>query len=407
MNVGKAFAIALCVALCGRLHTAQAKALGLASSPFVEHPVHHPLDGRTSSIWRTKVGTWGENLAQESLRLRGFDEIHEIKNASNNGIDRIAIKRAPNGELIDAKLVEIKTSRSEKPKLAHTRYGGRQMSRKWLASNLWSMRSSGDPVLKKLALELSRFRKASGRSIESFGELTHVNTRTGWITGYSADGRTLRYTESLSRLLSKLQANAHAPNVRTWATRSLSQLDQIRSSSMTLWLGSGSSGRSTKMVLGNSGHSVSASRALALRHSRSAVATRTMQRAAGRIALVVALAMDAKELFDTEHAYRTGAISARQRNVQLASTVGGAAGAFAGAWAGGATGAWLGGFGGPFAWATVPAGGFIGAVAGGVGGYFGGSAVAGYGATAWYNSIDNEVRSKFELSWLGANGEPL
>ena len=377
----------------------QAKSFASSSSPFVEHPVQHPLDGRTGYKWRTGVGSWGENLAQESLRLRGFNEIHEIKNASNHGIDRIAIKRGVDGKVVDAKFVEVKTTRSSKPTLGKTRSGG-QLSRNDLARHLRNMRNSGDPSLKKLAVELGRFQRSIGRSVESLGELIHVNTKTGRITGYAADGKLVRYSVSIERLLKSLLAKAHMPHVRDWASRTLAQWDQIRSTRMSMWLGKNVAQQSRAAVLTTSGRAASASRVAVLRQSRSAVSTRLIQRSAGRIALVVALAIDAKDLFDTEYAYRTGRISVRERNVQLASTLGGMGGAFAGAWAGGATGAWLGGFGGPFAWATVPAGGFVGAVIGGVGGYFGGSAVAGYGATAWYNSIDASVRDKFETAWL-------
>lgn len=396
-------AFVTCLTLFVTLLVADAKSVGLVTGPFVDHPVIHPLDGRTSSVWRLKVGVWGENLAEETLRLRGFNEILEVKNASNNGVDRIAIKRGPVGEILDVKFVEVKASRSSKPKLANTRYGGKQMSRKWLASNIWKMRNSGDPVLKKIAREFSVFRKASGRTIESFGELIHVNTRTGYLTGYSADGRSLHYSVSLERLLKNLQAKAGKLHVRIWATRTLFQWDNIRSTSMSTWLGTNVSQQSTKSILASSARGGAAKQIAVLRQSRSTQATKFVLRSAGRIALVVALAMDAKELFDTEYAYRTGAISARQRNMQLASKIGGIGGASAGAWGGGVAGAWLGGFGGPFAWLTVPAGGIVGAVVGGVSGYIGGSAVAGYGATAWYNSIDLAVRDKVELAWLGEN----
>ena len=403
MKTERLYAFVGCLTLFATLLIADAKSVGLVTGPFVDHPAGHPLDGRTSSVWRLKVGTWGENLAEETLRLRGFNEILEVKNGSNNGIDRIAIKRGSTGEILDVRFVEVKSSRAAKPKLAYTRYGGTQMSRKWLASNISMMRNSGDPALKKLAREFSVFRKASGRTIESFGELIHVNTRTGMLTGYSADGRSIRYSESLGRLLKNLQLKARNPHVHIWATRTLSQWDSIRSTSMSTWLGKNVSQQSTKSILASSAQGFAVKRIAVLRQSRVALVTKVMLRSAGRIAFVVALAMDAKELFDTEYSYRTGAISARQRNMQLASKAGGIGGAAAGAWAGGVTGAWLGGFGGPVAWLTVPAGGIVGAAIGGVSGYIGGSAVAGYGATAWYNSIDVAVRNKVELAWLGSN----
>jgi hypothetical protein len=173
------------------------------------------------------------------------------------------------------------------------------------------MRNSGDPALKKLALELSRFRKASRLPVESFGEIAHVNTKTGTLTGYSADGRAVKYSQSIEKLLKNVQAKAGTRQARNWATRTLSQWDQIRSSSMSNWLGKSVTQQSRKSVLANSGRGLAATRTAVLRQSRSAMATKVLQRSAGRIAIVVALAMDAKELFDTEYAYRTGAISVR------------------------------------------------------------------------------------------------
>jgi hypothetical protein len=308
---GKLLTICACLLLVAAPRLAQAKTFAVTASPFVEHPVHHPIQCRSGSVWRSRVGTWGENLAGETLRLRGFNEIHEIKNGSNNGIDRIAVKRGPSGGILDAKVVEVKTSRSARPKLGRTRYGGTRMSRKWLATNFSQMRNSGDPALKKLALELSRFRKASRLPVESFGEIAHVNTKTGTITGYSADGRAVKYSQSIEKLLKNVQAKAGTRQARNWATRTLSQWDQIRSSSMSNWLGKSVTQQSRKSVLANSGRGLAATRTAVLRQSRSAMATKVLQRSAGRIAIVVALAMDAKELFDTEYAYRTGAISVR------------------------------------------------------------------------------------------------
>lgn len=375
-------------------------AVGFVAGPLVDHPVHHPLEGRAASAWRSRVGTWGETLVEETYRLRGFSEIHEIKNGSNNGIDRIAVNRGPRGKLLDVRFVEVKTTRSVSPRLSRTRYGGTQMSRNWLAANLKEMRGSGDPALKKLALEISRFRRSSGVPIQSLGEITHVNTRTGRLTGYTADGREMKYSESIERLLKKIQDRGGSQQIRAWSTRTLSEWDQIRSATMTHWLGKSVSRESSESLLSNSGRVLPAAGATVLRKSRSTVATKLLRRSAGRIAALVALVMDAKELYDTEYAYRSGSISVRQRNIQLLSSLAGMGGAFLGASAGGITGAWLGALGGPFAWITVPAAWTIGAVFGGVGGYFGGSAVAGYGATVWYKSIDASVKEKFEISWL-------
>ena len=381
-----------------------AKGTMFKSGPLVDHPVSHPAATRYSGKWRTSVGAWGESFADQTLRLRGFKEIHEIKHGANNGIDRIAVMREPSGKIKDVRFVEVKTSRSSKPNLRETQYGGKQMSRRWLAANLRIMRNSGDPAAQKLALEVSRFRKTAARPIESMGEVMHVNTKTGKLTGYAVDGRTIRYGQSIERLLENIQARAGSKSARDWATRTLAQLDQIKVSSMSDYLGKTPKQQSTRSLVSNSRQNVraaSVARSAVLRQSRSEALSVIVRRSAGRIALFVGVAFDAKELFDTEFAYRRGAISLRQRNIQLASSAGGMSGAFAG----GATGAAIGAAIGVefFGIGALP-GSIIGGFIGGLGGYYGGSAVGAYGATAWYNSIDASVRDKFEVSWLDGNG---
>ncbi|MEX1028137.1 MAG: hypothetical protein WD049_09060 [Candidatus Paceibacterota bacterium] len=388
----------LVIWVCPQIATADS--LSLAPSPLVDHPVQHPLEGRSGAVWRSRTGAWGENLAEETLRLRGFNEIHEIKNGAGNGIDRIAIKRGIGGGIIEAKFVEVKTTRASKPKLGDTRYGGVQMSRRWLASNLSQMRRSGDGRIRTLALELSQFRKASGRPIESLGELIHVNPRTLSLSGYSPDGTGERYSESIERLLENVRKHTGSRDTRYWAGSSLSVLPQVRSSDMSSWLGKSVSEQSSRELVRNSGRATMETRSAILRSSHSVTNTKALRGSAGRISVLVALTLDAKDSFDTENAYRRGVISVRQRNVQHATTLGGMAGAYMGAYTGVAAGAWLGTFGGPFAYITVPAGGLLGGAIGGIAGYTAGSSIAEYGAMAWYRSIDTSVKDKFEVAWL-------
>jgi hypothetical protein len=390
-----------CQSLLAQIATMQA-------SPFFEHPVTHPVETRTAAKWRNGVGGWGENLADKTLRMRGFNEIREIKHGSNNGVDRIAVKRGPDGAIRDVRFVEVKTTRSSKPKLGKTQYGGKQMSPLWLSKNFRLMRKSPDPEVKKLALEISRYRKAKALPISSMGEVMHVNARTGVLTGYASDGRTVKYSQSIERLLKNIQSRAGSASSRNWASRSLAEWDRIRATNMSQYLGKTSIQQSKLAILAHQQRggpqSKSISRSAILRTENSRHASTLIKRSAGRAAVLLAFATDAKELFDVEYAYRKGTISIRQRNTQLASTVGGMGGAFVGATGGAISGTWVGAFGGPFAWATVPVGGFVGGAIGGVGGYFGGSIVASYGANQWYDSIDASVREKFELSLLKSIG---
>ena len=228
----------------------------------------------------------------------------------------------------------------------------------------------------------------------------HVNLRTGSVTGYMTDGRTVKYSESVDRLLNDIQKKSSSRAARKWATRSLAAWDQIQTSRMSTWLGRTVAQQSRASLVANSGSLQGEFRRELLNQSRRVALTRILVRAAGPIAVAVSLAIDAKEFADVELAYRRGLISFRQRNISHSRTVGGLSGAFAGAWAGGVTGAWLGAFGGPFAEITVPIGMFVGATIGGTGGYIAGSAVAGYAATEWYKTMDSDVRDRFEREWI-------
>lgn len=393
-----ALSLVIAVVLTGA-PVAYAKTLGMVPANLVSHPVSTPTELRTSSHWRRQVGAWGENLAEETLRLRGFNDVRGIKSGGNNGIDRIAIKRGRDGIIRDVKFIEVKTSRGNRVTLGQTRYGGKQMSRKWLAANLKSMSRSGNPELKKLALEISRFRKATGMPIERMGEVMHVNNRTGKLAGYTADGSSLKYERSVERLLKQVQRRGKSPAAREWATSSLATWDQIKSSRMSSWLGQSTSQHGRSVAIANAGQSGRLVQRELLDRSRKLVMKGIIRRSAGPVAAIIAFSVDAKELYDTEYAYRSGAISLRQRNIRIATTGGGMAGAFAGAWTGGTAGACIGTLGGPFAEITVPACAFVGATIGGIGGYIGGSAVAGYGATAWYESVDSTIRDRFEQEW--------
>jgi hypothetical protein len=378
-----------------------ADSYSLLTPSLVDHPVHHPIQNRSTGSFRSGVGAWGENLVGDNLKLRGFDEVYEVKNGRNNGIDRIAIKRRPDGSILDAKFVEVKTSRSSRPKLSVTKNSGVQMGRKWLADRLNAMRNSGDPELKKLAYEISKYRKVSNVPLTALGEVVHVNPRTDKLTTYAFDGRTIKSEQRVTRLLENIQSKGSTKPIRDAATRDLANWDQIQKTNQTRYLGGKSRAGLRASNANKGGHSGSKALKTALANStKLPSATTILQRSAGRMALFAALALDAKELFDVEYAYRTGAISIRQRNIRIASSVGGITGAWAGGAAGASAGAWAGSIGGPIAWLTVPAGAIIGGAIGGTAGYFGGSEIARLGADAWYSKIDKSVLQRAEMEYL-------
>lgn len=377
-----------------------ADTVGFVKSPLVDHPVSHPAAIRSAARWNSSVGSWGENFAEQTLRMRGFNEIHEIKTGGNQGIDRVAVKRGADGAIKEIKYVEVKATRTYKPRLNRTKSNGQQMSRKHLAENLRKMRNSGDPSLRKLTLEMSRFRRSSGVPLQQMAEVFHPSPKTGRVTTYSGDLRTVKSVESGKELLNEIKLFGSSKEGRRWAARTLADWDQILAQTRTTYLGKNVAQQSRSVILASATQSTATVEAVALRQSRSVLTKKILMRAAGPIAVVVSLGFDATEAFNTEYAYRTGAISERQRNVHHMTKLAGTTGALALAPAGAAAGAWVGAFGGPIAWITVPVGGFVGGTIFGIAGYFGGSAIAEYGAAAWYGSIDASVRERFEQYWL-------
>jgi len=135
----------------------------------VASPVDHPVSIRPADLtphgWRNKSGGWGETLIEEMYKIRGYDEVLEIKSPGGQGIDRLALKYDSAGELVDFRFAEVKTHFDGRAKLSTTKLGP-QLSRKWLADKLRAMRNAGDARLRTFALDISRLRKQMGRPID-------------------------------------------------------------------------------------------------------------------------------------------------------------------------------------------------------------------------------------------------
>lgn len=394
-----ASAFAVVWVACGAV-SVYADSYGFVPSSLVDHPVSLPLSERTQGAWRSGAGKWGESFVEETLRLRGFNEVYELKAGGNQGIDRIAVKRGLNGQILDVKFVEVKVSRGKDPRLSSTKKSGRQMSRKWLSDRLRSLRQSGDPALRELAHEISKFRKSSGKSIVSLGEVVHINTASGAYIVFEADGRTVKATESIERLLRDVQKHAQSVRAKNWSVRALADWDQIYRKNMSSWLAESVWDGPGLGLIKSAGRGASVSFGPKLLTPGVMATKKVLLRAAGPVGILAAVALDANDLYQVEKAYRNGNLSYRERNIRLTETAGGIAGMSAGAWVGFATGAWIGAAGGPLAWLTVPAGSIAGMAIGGIGGYLGGSGVAGYAASEWYRAVDKKTRDHFESEWI-------
>lgn len=390
--------IAAGLAVAALTATAHAQAVTAPVASPVDHPLLTGQPVRTAGAWRKGVERFGETLAGGSLRLRGY-EVVDAKLPGNRGIDLVAVKRGPAGTVTDVRLIEVKTRYGQgRPRLGMTR-DGLQTSRTWFAARLLALRSAGEPG-RKLALEISRFRRAEGIPLERLGEVHDVNLRTGRYTVRDPVGMAGRAGPvSIERLLGHVSGHSAQPASRAWATRHLSQLDQLRQARMGNWLSAGPPARAFDRV--SSAPIVLLEEAQARRGAR-----RGLVRAAGRVAVVVAVAADAYDIYGHARDYRLGHLSRQQFAAALARSAGG----IAGAWAGAAGGAWVGvqvgALGGPWAWVTVPVGGVVGGAVGGVAGYLGGSHAGEFTARAWYGSLDGGVRERVS-GWLKETPHPV
>jgi hypothetical protein len=389
---GRSLALVAALILVGQCDPTRAQVLSAVNVP-VNHPLVAVNSIRSPAIWRKGIEGFGESLVR--IALPDY-EVADSKIRGNQGIDLIAIKRDAVGVPTDIRLIEVKTHYGiDTPHLGQTRHG-LQTSRTWFADRLRQLRSSGSDG-KARALEISRFRKSKGVPIEQLGEIHDINLRSmnysirSPVTLAERPG-TLPISELLSEATMKVSPTRH------WALEHLAASDQIRQARMGAWLLQTPSERALSRVTAT--QLVEVERKFALRG-----AGRILLRNAGRVTFVLAVALDAYEIYGHLQKYRAGRISRQEFVVAIARSSGGIAGAWAGATGGAWAGAWVGAFGGPFAWVTVPVGGFVGGTVGGIAGYFAGSYVGDLAAQAWYRSLDQKVKTRID-KWLISTGTP-
>jgi hypothetical protein len=368
------------IAIAGVLAGLGGQVIGQVDMPVGTGLVDHPVlsNTRTTGAWTRGTGAWGESMARENMRLRGYNEIHAPKLRGDQGIDLIAIRRNAQGAIEDVRIIEVKTHRgSNFAHMSETKHG-KQMSRNWLAEKFKQMRASSDPAQGKLAKEIAEFRRSRGLSPEKLGEIHDINTRTGNYALRDPVSGQVRSQQRVDRLLRQLQDRG-SPQTRRWATRQLAKWDQIQSTNMTGLVKAGPVKRTPIRPKPRVG--------------------RRIVRVAGPVGAAVALAVDGHELYGIWSAYASGDTSLEQLNRTLSRVGGGMAGAGAGAMTGAYVGGKVGALGGPFAWITVPAGALIGGGVGGTVGYFAGSEIGSVAADAWYRQLDDSVKDQLDL-WI-------
>lgn len=344
------------------------------TATFVDHPVTNPAATRTAGQWRRGTGAWGETMAREGMRARGYNDIRTPKLRGDQGIDLIAIRRGARGVIQDVRLVEVKTHRGGVPAMGRTAKG-RQMSRQWLAAKFSSMRVSSDPAQRALAAEISKFRRSHRLSPELLGEIHDINTRTGTYTLRDPVNGQVGSQRPIDQALRRLQYSG-VPATQTWAGFHRDRSDRIRTTNMSGWLGRPRQSDAPADRFG-----------------------RRLVRVAGPAGAVIAYAVDAGELYAARQAYVVNNISRRQYRRVQARVGGGFVGAGVGTMAGAYWGATVSAMGGPFAWVTLPTGVLIGAGVGGMSGYFAGSGSATRAVDSWYDRLEESTRNQVD-DWI-------
>lgn len=377
------------------------KVAGQAAQSAMPLPIAHPaIDINlpyTTGAWRSALGTWGEGLVREELTLRGF-EVYEPKVHGNKGIDAIAVKRNVLGEIVDIRIIEVKTRNGYgKPSLGNTKRG-KQLSRAWLNDKLRIMRASGDPELKKLANDIRKFRERTGIAIEKLGELHEVNPRSGKLIVRNPITGAEISSQNIGKVLQTLSERAKAPEVRKWAADQFKSLELIRSTTMSKYLGASALRASVAFSAVSSrasrysGYLVDKNIS-AIKMSR--LVPKVIGRAAGPVGVAIGTYMDAHELHEIVKKYQSGSISRSELYIQLSRTGGGMGGAAAGFAAGAALGAGFTSWTGPGAVVSALIGGGIGA---GIGYIVGAELTA--GAAQLYVDLGQAAREHNVDKWV-------
>lgn len=364
-------------------------------SAVVMPPVDHPVTVKRGSLnthrFTQGTGDWGETLVNAKYRARGY-EVMSIKSTGGQGIDHLAIKRDLNGRLVSVKFGETKTGRSKVMGPAKTKLGP-QLSRDWLAHKLRSMRNSGDPSMRKLARDISVYRKSLGVPVESFGEFYEVNTRSGRLIQRNPTTDAVVRNASLWQELIDIKHRDVSSQYRSWAKKSLRGRNKISSIRMREAL---NPSYFQKQRLLSGARTPSSLSRIARGAARPAL-LRAAPLAAGVAGVLVVVAWDGYEVYSAFSKYHAGDMSKRDVTILIVSRAGGIVTSVIGMKVGAAAGL----LGGPFVFVTVPAGAFVG----GAIGYWAGSAALEYALQGWYSGLDDDVL-RATASWMMSTPSP-
>lgn len=195
-------------------------------APPVPHPKVEPMAGNAGH----QLGQFGESFVQNTLQSRGFQTVNG--NVNGTGIDAIAIKRGPDGRILEVRFIEVKTGSNAATGSLNSTTQGKQLSDQWIRHNLQrAAMEHPDPNMRRMAAEVLEFTKKNPSKV--YRELHRVlvgaekyivNTvdDLGRVVGTASE-------ESLTRLLEKLaHSDKVSEAVRRWAQRHLEFLKELK-----------------------------------------------------------------------------------------------------------------------------------------------------------------------------------
>ena len=164
-----------------------------------------------------------------NLRASGY-EVHDA-NLNDRGIDLLAVRRNPQGELIAVRPVEVKMrSRGVEFRLGRTQ-DGPQLSARWTDKRLAQLaREHPDPALRRLASEVLALKEAHPERIQpqlhglSIGDNAYrvfrVEPKSGAIQGLESESSVTRFLGGSPKHMSTRPPARPRPGTSSSSTRS-------------------------------------------------------------------------------------------------------------------------------------------------------------------------------------------
>ncbi len=197
-------------------------------APWVQAMPLHPMAmAKLPENSTAQLGEFGEGFGKLTYKLRGYDVASGQSGA--NGIDLIAIKRAPDGTLSDVRIVEVKTrTAGDVTELPET-LKGRQLSDEWTDNALEKLANTNGPGA-DLAKEVQQAMISNPQIVQREAVLINVQADQVVTRAVTSDGvlGAVKSEQNVEPLLKRIQGEfPNEPGV----AENLAKWDQIKATS--------------------------------------------------------------------------------------------------------------------------------------------------------------------------------